>query len=156
MTEKSKAEKVEVQFHKAVTVNGQPYAAGQIVKIDADEADNVIAGNYAVAYTEELKKADELRKELPQNVPLKESDLVIATHDSGEKVAYKDPREKGPATDDSRKIEALPPGDLPTGVPYGAMVAAQAQKVTPNVEPDTELDTKAAAKAADAKASNKK
>ncbi len=185
MTETKKGgEQKEVQFTTNVSVNGKPYIAGQVLKMSASEAANVIGGGYAVEMTDELRAAEDNRKALPQNQPLKESDLVVAEHDSGETVVYKDPREKGPldpksvdkihgvnqmgGSEDAKagaksskkgagqRVEALPKGDIPTGIPVGAMQAAQEVKAKPNVEPAENLDTKAAEDAAKDKGTKSK
>lgn len=176
-TQKESGDQVEVMFTENVTVDGTPYVANKPYKIARNEAEALFMSGHAVEFTDEVRESVERRKQLPQNRPLKESDAVIATHDSGEQVAYKDPREKGPldsrptpttplsATEATklgaskealrlanernkgvkgRRVEELPEGDLPTGVPIGNMEAAQsatkalkANTVSTGIEIDT-------------------
>jgi hypothetical protein len=174
-TKREKGEQVEVMFADNFTYDGLPRTKGTRAFFSREDAESIIAGGYGIEYTEDLKAAEEKRKQLPQNRPLKESDLVIATHDSGEQTVHKDYRERGPldakATPgsawtladsqkaggsvdahriameindvDGQRIEALPAGDLPTGVPYGVLEASQAAavKMKPNVVPAKNVAT---------------
>lgn len=189
---KDKGDQVEVMFTENVTVNGMPYVANRPYMLNREQADSVFLSGHAVEYTEDLRVASERRKMLPQNQPLKESDVIIATHDSGEQVAYKDNREKGPldakptpsnawtledtkkaggsveahrmadarnkAAGKGRRVEELPVGDLPTGVPIGVMEQAQAatKSLKANSSSGPVIDTDAAAEAKAEKDEKKK
>ena len=164
---KNKEETFEVLITKPVVLDGKSYSVGEEQKLTAGQRDNLVAGGYALALNEETR--ERLRREKEENVgsrPLKERDIVIATHSSGEQVAYPDPREKGPETEAKIReelkkgthkplVEELPDRCVPTGVPLGAMQTAQeaTKKVKANVKGE-EIDTPkpAAAAGADKKA----
>lgn len=127
---------------RGIGVDGKEYKTGDPLKLTAREAAQLGDTRVALKSDWEEYKARKARSN-PMYQPLNKSDVVIATHDSGDQTAHKDPNEHGPYEvppkeggikrefDDNGRIKRprttfLPQGDIPLSQTIGAAQAAQA------------------------------